>query len=858
MAVAFVCVAVGIALGRHAWGWNPVVWFGAGALLAGIAAISKGRLSLTAIALATILLAAGWTTQRLHTPSPTRLDVQLGVTHADRALDTPTLITVEGLVLDTPEYRPSPREGLQRFTHREAVLRFPIRVDHIVGPEQTHPATGRLWIRVRAAHDPALIHAGQRIRVTGQFSPPGPPTNPGETDMRLWAHQEGVVGTLSFTGTQLIEPAAPPNSLLQQTHAASIKALATLRDRARAVLTLAAGDRPGSEADALVRGLILGDSDADQQEIQSSFARQGLAHILAISGFHLIVLARLTLSLVRLTGERGWLEPAIVGTLVLIYTCIVPAGSPIIRSTAMVLALLIAQGLGRRYDRLTLLGWIAIGLLIWRPLDLWSLGYQLSVGLTAMLFWAGRPFHDALFPPPLKGIVRPAPKGTTRELLQSTARVIVVTLKESLSTSAMCWLTALPTVLLRVGVLSPLGILASVIVTPVIVCVLWVGYLALFVGLLVPGVAGIAAKVLGTLAQASVRIVAWFDALPWSSVPLPGVSAIWALAATVVVATLARVGGWRTPRALALLAIILAWTVGNMIAADRLPAAVALRVDTFDVGSGTCHLVRSGQDALLWDAGPMGYGVFPAGVRAVRSLNCWRVPRLVITHPDTDHFAGLEPLLRPLGIREALVGERFLQQASDEPRGAAAAAIEILRTHGIRILTLRAGDTLAFGEGSLRFLSPPPRDSQDSSAVLTSERDNDYSLVGEFSVRVRAENNQEGILTALFTGDIEDQAIRALAQREPGLNPTILELPHHGSARTAAIGWTAQLDPAIVLQSTDRRRLNDPRWAGVREGRHWLCTAERGAVWAEILRNGTVRTGEMITPTTSQSTPPPD
>ena len=53
------------------------------------------------------------------------------------------------------------------------------------------------------------------------------------------------------------------------------------------------------------------------QSSRREFLVTGTIHILSISGFHLSVMALLALLLLRLTGDRGWVEPVIVALLIL-------------------------------------------------------------------------------------------------------------------------------------------------------------------------------------------------------------------------------------------------------------------------------------------------------------------------------------------------------------------------------------------------------------------------------------------------------------------------------------------------------------------------------------------------------------
>src|SRR5262249_48727983 len=146
----------------------------------------------------------------------------------------------------------------------------------------------------------------------------------------------------------------------------------------------------------------------------------------------------------------------------------------------------------------------------------------------------------------------------------------------------------------RLGILSPLAIAATVIVTPLIVLVLWVGYVALLVGVLIPSTADWAGHVLSFLTDWSVRSVQLFDAAPLSAVRVPVLSGWWALAAPLLALYWIRRGYPRDWRAWAGSLIVGAWLAWLCVLGPRLPRDVALRIDTLAVGNGSCHLIRSG------------------------------------------------------------------------------------------------------------------------------------------------------------------------------------------------------------------------------------------------------------------------
>lgn len=204
------------------------------------------------------------------------------------------------------------------------------------------------------------------------------------------------------------------------------------------------------------------------------------------------------------------------------------------------------------------------------------------------------------------------------------------------------------------------------------------------------------------------------------------------------------------------------------------------------------------------------------------------MPLVVVTHPDIDHFGLLPRVARDLGVREVVTCERFVRQAEADPEGAAGACADVLEQMGVRIRPVSAGSRVMVGDAEMRVVSPP--------AGATWKGDNDHSLV----VAVTHPEVEEAV--AVLCGDVQDEAVAALRLMNFE-RPLVMEAPHHGSARGPAISWVGELMPAVVLQSSGASRLDDARWAEVREQVLWWSTAASGACWVEVEKGGGVRSG---------------
>lgn len=826
VAVALGAFVVGLIVARELVHAASLWWFVACVVAVGVSAVGRGWVCRVALSVAMLLGAGGWYAYRVEEVSVGSLARVLAGADANRGM----IVSVDGIVLEEPERVDPAASVFAKFRHERVSWRFAFASRAMVVEGEEREATGRLWVRVSSEEKPR-VRGGEGVRVTGVGRAIAPALQPGQVDPRANAAQAGFVGSLSLSSNALIVAKAEAIQGWDHLYAAFLRVRGAALARARGVLDAAFAGRGDDEARALVAGLLLGDvDDASGRSVYDAFTRLGLAHVLSISGFHLAVLASVTLFLVRLTGDRGWVEPAVVGVIVVAYTLMLPAQSPILRSAAMVLMMLVAEGCGRRYDRLTILMWIAILLLVWRPADLWNLGYQLSVGLTALLMWIGEAWHWRMFLPPVK---------TDVVVREGVGQWLWRYAKGAWSSAILCFGASVPLVMYRTGVLSVLGVVATLVVTPIVVVVLWVGYVLLFVGVIVPMAAEVAGGVLRFFAHAAISVTRVLDGVPMSSVRLPTVSWAWTLVATVVLLALFRSGRKLQARSWGAIGAIVLWLGVEWAGSAGLSRGVAVRLDSLAVGDGSCHIVRSGRDTLVWDCGTLSAGLDGVRLRrALRAIGVWRAATAVVTHPDIDHFGSLPELVPLLGVRTVMLSERFVMQAKEEPEGPAAVFLGEMARLGVKVRVVSAGQVFEFGRGRLEFVSPP--------MGAAWARDNEHSLVARLSVassRADAEGRNER--TLLLTGDVQYEGLKWLAEQRPELRADVLEVPHHGSALADSVIWVHALRPRVAVQSTGPSRAGDARWAQLRSEIAWHTTCVDGAAWAEIGVDGSVRSGAV-------------
>jgi len=795
----FVCAAVGLCIGR--WLHVPVTPTALLAVtLAGLACARFPRAARRALlALAAVAFAAAWWGVRIeHAPTRALYD-------ATNDLAERPIVCVEGVIAESPRVR-AHAVGVFADHARPGVFTI-VRLDGVRFVDRDEPsrASGSVWASVSGKVE--SLRAGERVRVWGRLAPAGRQRNPGDPDYRLRALERGLIGFLSVPGEGSIERLAEP---------AGWRGLrARVRDRASRWLQPARdADDPAS---ALLLAALTGERVESLHEADAAVQRVGAAHLLAISGLHLTSLVGMGVLGVRLVRDPGRSEPLIGAALALVYLLLTPARAPIVRAAMLTVALMAGEAIGTRWRREALLAWAATLTILWRPTELFSPGFQLSYACVGGLVMFTAPVRTRLF--------------RERRLAGEKARELWLWrwFKSAAAAAIVAWLIATPILAHHLGVVNPLGVLAVLVLTPVFMVVLGLGFIVSAVSLVSPAAAAATSPVALTTAEWFLASVTALESLPATIVYVPRAP----LGFTVGALAVAVWWLWK-PRVVR--AGVVAWgalalSVGLWLwRAERtngLASDVVVRIDMLDVGDGSFFLVRTRDDAFLWDAGgsDLAFGRRDART-ALREVGAWRVPEVFITHANLDHFGALPDVAPALGVRRVRTTEAFLGEAA----APATAAGLLLRRLDIEATQHRAGDELL--SGAARVLWPP--------AGYASERANDHSLV----LCVEA-HTAGGVRRLLLTGDIEPEAARALLAAHPGLRVDVLELPHHGSARLARTGFVERLSPSVVLQSSGRSRLGDERWDAARAGREWLMTAEVGAAWVEITRAGAVRSGSV-------------
>jgi competence protein ComEC len=515
---------------------------------------------------------------------------------------------------------------------------------------------------------------------------------------------------------------------------------------------------PAREAE-LARGFVLGADEGIDPRTEEDFRRAGLAHLLAVSGQNVTLLALLAMPLLAALGIPLRERLLWVLGLIVAYVPLAGAGPSIQRAAVMGAAGLVATLAGRRASRLY---GLALALLVTLAVDpgiAADVGWQLSFAAVAGIFALAAPIREAI-----------AAQIGAVDRRRVLADGVAVTVAATLATA--------PLVAFHFETFSTTTLVANVLALPAVAPAMWLGMasaaLSQVPGLPVEMLNAANAVLLAYIAQ----VAAWCGRPDWAEVRVSlgagGLEAAYvALAAASVgasrlargrrlAAARGRGGHASAPRGsgrgvgairlapVALGALVLLVVLSSSGGGSGAGPPPGLRVSVLDVGQGDAILFQpAAAPAVLVDGGPPGAGLESkleeAGVERLAAA-------AVITHDQADHGGGIEELLGRFPV-DRLVYARLGREPLELARAAGAAPVQAsagarLRSGGLRFEVLWPPRELPAEAG-------PDVDANQLSLVLLA-RWRDFSM--------------------LLTADAEAEAVPL----DPG-PVDVLKVAHHGS-----------------------------------------------------------------------------
>lgn len=707
------------------------------------------------------------------------------------------------------------RGGTPWQTHLEIrVSRF--RVGH-----QFRARTGRVLVVCDGKRDD--LFPGDRVRVYGTLLQFGPPTNPGQRDLRSVYRRRHLHARLNVDAPEQIE------RLNVQTYSL-MRVMAAFAARSRELLL----HHVGPETSPLAVALVIGQRDYVDRQTRDLLLVTGTAHLMSVSGLHLAIIVLMARWLVTLLPISSTLKIVCVIVLCLLYTAMTGARPPVVRASVLVVAMMISILVRRPSQPLNTLALAGLLLLGYNPELLFSVGVQLSFLAVATLLLCGgtdrhvsRAVQDSLDRErQLETLVHRASSRPVRWLR------VAITKGKQLGWFSLCVTTvSMPLVWHQFHVVSPISVIANVVLGPMLFLALGSGVLTVIGGWIAAPLAAGPASV----CDLSLRTMRWTietaASIPYGHFWLPS-PPTWLVICFYFVLAASLYWHGRAACRLRYVWIVL-WITIAYFAATRPASLPAGTVEaTFvDVGHGTSVVIRFADDEVwLYDCGRLGNDVGSSRDidTTLWALGTTRLHGIFLSHADADHYNALPGILRRFAVDRIVTAPGMLAESEE----ALESVRQAISRYQIPVVECSAADPFrpeslqrsAIDEVRFRVLHPP--------ADRVGGNDNANSLVLQIDHSGRS---------LLLPGDLEPPGTEILiGQPRPPVGG-ILMAPHHGSVAMDAgsvLQWARPRETVVSGGQRARRPEVQEMLATTGSGVH--VTALDGAIRVRIDGEGKI------------------
>lgn len=223
----------------------------------------------------------------------------------------------------------------------------------------------------------------------------------------------------------------------------------------------------------ILNAVILGDRNDLPEDLRDSMVQTGTIHIIAISGLHVGLVSFIILVVLKISRTPKKISYVATAAILVMYCLLTGARIPVVRVTIMAVVLLLGLIINRQVDICNSLSLAALLILIFNPKELFNISFQLSFISILSIVWLS---------PKIKEIF---------SIEDSYPSNVLTAL---FSGSLAAWLGLLPIIAYYFNIISPVAILANMIVVPYLTLIIGSAFTFILTGFLYAPIAGIFAQ----------------------------------------------------------------------------------------------------------------------------------------------------------------------------------------------------------------------------------------------------------------------------------------------------------------------------------------------------------------------------
>lgn len=520
----------------------------------------------------------------------------------------------------------------------------------------------------------------------------------------------------------------------------------------------------------ILGGIVFGDDAVSPpQNIKQSFVNSGLLHILAASGMNVAFIYGffyLIMSLFKIPFKIKVLSGMIM---VVIYSLMTGLGASVIRATFMLLFVLIGKLIDRDAHSISLLSFVALLMLLYNPLWINDVGFQLSFIVTLGILVMAPAFGNF--------------KNKFLNFILSSTIIPII---------AQLWV--IPIQIFYFNNISLYSIFANIMSIPILMVLSFGGFISSLISAIKPianFVCEIFDFILNPLITLLVDISDFWGNLPHSVLHTshPAIFQIFLYYSILLCISILFYKELREKYLKRVcLSILILFSV---LLITLIPVKnTNLEIMAFDVGNADCFLIKTPENKyLMIDTGKSGYngGKSQAEIIILKYLKdrgIKNIDSIIITHFDNDHCGGAVDLMNALKVDKI-----YLNDISHESN-IAKSIYKTAQNQKVKSILVQNMQSV-YDKNGLKIVNLNN---------YNGRNDNDNSIITLLSYKG---------FTMLFTGDAGINGIISVINNIPQ-DITVLKVPHHGAAGGINRDLAKYLNPKYSLISTGKNQFGHP------------------------------------------------
>lgn len=522
---------------------------------------------------------------------------------------------------------------------------------------------------------------------------------------------------------------------------------------------------------ALLEGIVISKTDNLDEDIKTHFSDSGLTHLMAVSGMNVAFLVIPLVFLFRRLKANELAANLIISAFLGIFVIITGSSPSVIRAVIMNLVVLFGKQIDRQSDILTSIAFSALLLLLYNPLIVFDIGFQLSYAATIGILGLYKKIKESI-----------------SNLPNFLSDVIAVTLSAQIA--------VIPIIAYNFNKISLVSFLSNIVAAPLSgiililgLCMSVLGQLHIIFSNIFGGLNYLLLTILLYIAKISSQIP--FATITISTPKIIFIFMYYLIFLLVVswhsISNMSeRIKGIKEK-----ININYVFKIGGLFCIIIILCIAfipkPLEISFIDVGQGESIFIKTPKNKIvLLDCGGPLRDDFDVGEKIIVPFlldkGIKRIDIIVLSHADSDHTCGLESVISNFDTGAILLPQYVKQSDTSTD------LLNTIKKYDAKIVPINTNQSIKF-EKDLYFEAVGVKELFDN--------DNENSMVLRLSYKNRK---------FLFAGDISENVEKLLLNNKK-LSSDVLKVPHHGSKNSTSSSFLDVVRPKIAVISVGEKNM---------------------------------------------------